>query len=76
MDLLELREQIDEVDQDLVRLFCRRMEIAAKVADYKKRRIFLFITRNASRRFSGKSHRWQVRKWRMISGSSIPCCLN
>ena len=36
MDLLELREQIDEIDQDLVRLFCRRMETAAKIADYKK----------------------------------------
>ena len=36
MELLELRNQIDLIDQDLVCLFCRRMEIAAKIADYKK----------------------------------------
>lgn len=36
MDLKELRAQIDEIDDELVRLFCKRMDIAAQVADYKK----------------------------------------
>ena len=36
MDLLELRREIDRLDEELVSLFCQRMEIAAKVADYKK----------------------------------------
>ena len=36
MDLQELRSQIDTIDDELVRLFCRRMEVAAKIADYKK----------------------------------------
>ena len=36
MDLKELRGQIDEIDDQLVSLFCRRMDIAAQVADYKK----------------------------------------
>ena len=36
MDLNELRSQIDEIDDQLVRLFCQRMEIAAQVAQYKK----------------------------------------
>ena len=36
MDLQELRSQIDAVDDEIVRLFCARMEIAAKIADYKK----------------------------------------
>ena len=36
MDLLDLRNQIDQIDDELVRLFCQRMDIAAKVADYKK----------------------------------------
>ncbi len=36
MDLNMLREQIDSIDSELVRLFTERMEIAAKVADYKK----------------------------------------
>ena len=36
MDLLELRNEIDQIDNELVRLFCQRMDIAAKVADYKK----------------------------------------
>ena len=36
MDLNELREEIDTIDSELVRLFTARMDIAAKVADYKK----------------------------------------
>lgn len=36
MDLKELRERIDKVDDEIVRLFGERMEIAAQVADYKK----------------------------------------
>ena len=36
MDLNELRERIDSIDTELVRLFTERMDIAAQVADYKK----------------------------------------
>ena len=36
MDLKELRAQIDDIDDELVKLFCKRMDIAAQVADYKK----------------------------------------
>lgn len=36
MDLNELRNKIDSIDTDLVRLFTERMNIAAQVADYKK----------------------------------------
>ena len=36
MELSELRREIDAIDDQLVDLFCRRMEIAAKVAQYKK----------------------------------------
>ena len=36
MDLTELRNEIDQIDDDLVRLFCQRMNVASKVADYKK----------------------------------------
>lgn len=36
MDLNGLRSRIDRVDDDIVRLFCERMEIAAQIADYKK----------------------------------------
>jgi len=36
MELKELRTQIDQIDDELVRLFGARMEIAAKIADYKK----------------------------------------
>lgn len=35
MDLLELREQIDEIDADIVRLYEKRMEISKQVAEYK-----------------------------------------
>ena len=36
MDLIDLRAQIDEIDAALVPLFLKRMELSAKVADYKK----------------------------------------
>lgn len=36
MDLNDLRLEIDKIDDELVRLFCARMDIAAQVADYKK----------------------------------------
>ena len=38
MDLNALRDQIDSIDDQLVQLFNKRMEIAAEVADYKKER--------------------------------------
>jgi len=36
MSLDELRNEIDAVDDEILRLFFKRMEIASKVADYKK----------------------------------------
>ena len=36
MELKDLRNQIDLIDDELVRLFIKRMEISAQVADYKK----------------------------------------
>lgn len=36
MELSELRKEIDNIDNELVRLFCARMDIAAQVAEYKK----------------------------------------
>ena len=36
MDLSEIRKDIDKIDEELVRLFCDRMELSANVADYKK----------------------------------------
>ncbi len=35
MDLLELRKQIDEIDQQIVGLYEQRMEISRQVAEYK-----------------------------------------
>lgn len=36
MDITELRTEIDDIDRELVSLFCRRMGLAAQIADYKK----------------------------------------
>ena len=36
MDLNELRQEIDAIDAELVRLFVSRMNISAQVADYKR----------------------------------------
>ena len=36
MDLKDIRAQIDAVDDELVQLFVKRMNLSAQVADYKK----------------------------------------
>ncbi len=36
MDIQELRQEIDQIDDALVRLFVQRMDVAARIADYKK----------------------------------------
>ena len=36
MDLNELRLEIDRIDDEIIRLFCARMEVAAKIGEYKK----------------------------------------
>ena len=36
MDLQDLRKEIDQIDDELVRLFVQRMEVSARIADYKK----------------------------------------
>ena len=36
MDLKELRQEIDKIDDEMVRLFGDRMEVAARIADCKK----------------------------------------
>ena len=36
MELKELRSQIDEIDDQLVELFAKRMDVAAAIGDYKK----------------------------------------
>ena len=36
MDLNELRNEINQIDDEILRLFLRRMEVAGQVADYKR----------------------------------------
>ena len=36
MDIQDLRSEIDQIDAELVKLFCRRMDVSAQVADYKR----------------------------------------
>ncbi len=42
MDLLDLRKQIDEIDEQLIPLLLQRMEISKKVAEYKVKRAACF----------------------------------
>ena len=37
MNLLELREQIDEIDHSLVSLLEKRMDVSAAIAEYKRK---------------------------------------
>lgn len=35
MDLVQYRKQIDDIDNALLELFCKRMAVSAQIADYK-----------------------------------------
>jgi chorismate mutase/prephenate dehydratase len=37
MDISELRKQIDFIDDQMVALFLQRMEVSAKIADFKQK---------------------------------------
>ena len=37
MDLMELREQINEIDREMLDLFLRRMQVSSNVAEYKRK---------------------------------------
>ena len=36
MDIKDIRDRIDNVDEQLVKLFVERMQLSAQIADYKK----------------------------------------
>ena len=36
MDMNELREQINQIDEELVKLFSQRMQVARNIAQYKQ----------------------------------------
>ena len=38
MELQQLRQQIDAIDKELIRLFCQRMEVSRQIGAYKKER--------------------------------------
>lgn len=49
MDLEELRNQIDAIDDEILKLFLKRMETASKVADYKKENNLSTLQKNRER---------------------------
>ena len=48
MDLNQLRSEIDQIDQSLVELFVRRMNISSAIADYKKEHNLPIVSRENS----------------------------
>lgn len=64
MDLKSLRSEIDEIDSELIRLFTKRMEICKKVALYKKKTAFLFLTAAVKRFFLQRPPLSQARIWK------------
>lgn len=49
MSLEELRNEIDEIDDEILRLFLRRMGISSKIADYKKENNILTLQKARER---------------------------
>ena len=59
MELTQLRQDIDKIDDELVSLFCQRMEVAAKIADCKRE--------------SGTPIYVPAREWPTTPGCCTPC---
>ena len=59
-DLEQYRQEIDELDEQLVRLFLRRMEVTGKVGEYKLAHGMQVLDRGRERRVlaSGPAWRW------------------
>lgn len=47
MDLKEIRKEIDATDDEILRLFLKRMDLCVGVAKYKKRKQYAGISRKA-----------------------------
>lgn len=37
MDIKDLRDQIDDIDEELITLFLKRMHLSLQIAEYKKK---------------------------------------
>lgn len=53
-DLEQYRQEIDELDEQLVRLFLRRMEVTGKVGEYKLAHGMQVLDRERERRVLAK----------------------
>lgn len=49
MDINELRKQINDIDSDITELFCKRMDIARMIAEYKKEHGMPVLDKNRER---------------------------
>lgn len=54
MDLNELRQMINEIDSQIVPLFCQRMNVALEVAEYKKEHNIPVLDKNRERQLLEK----------------------
>ena len=54
MDINELRNEINETDEKLVELFCKRMNISLEIAKYKKENNLPVLDKNRERELLAK----------------------
>lgn len=54
LSIEELRQQIDEIDKQMVKLFCERMQVAAGVAEYKRQHGLPVLDSNRERQLLAK----------------------
>ena len=74
MDLTDFRNQIDEIDQELMALFRRRMETVEQIAAYKEQHglpVYDPQREEENERFSWRSC---PRRCAMTPGPSSPAC--
>ena len=73
MDLNELRNEINTIDDEILSLFQRRMEVAGQVADYKRANGLPTYQPAREREILKKCRSRPVRSWAAMPGSCFPC---
>ena len=74
MTIEELRAQIDAADEQLLAAFSKRMEIAGKIADYKREKGLPVLDSSRERRNWPMSSTVPRRRPSPMSARCITCC--
>ena len=76
MDIKELRNEIDVIDDQIVKLFGQRMDVASRIAEYKKKNNMPIFVPAREREKLQDGRKKQVLKWPITPAYCTLCSSN